>query len=102
MSGVLKTRILFLACLTTLVGLLLLPCAEDLAWAQAGGFKLFISVDMEGVVGVVTADQLGPDGFEYQRAREWMTGELLAAIEAAREEGVTEFVIADSDLAPSK
>jgi D-amino peptidase len=96
MSGVLKTRILFLACLTTLVGLLLLPCAEDLAWAQAGGFKLFISVDMEGVVGVVTADQLGPDGFEYQRAREWMTGELLAAIEAAREEGVTEFVIADS------
>ena len=66
------------------------------AWAQDEGLKLFISVDMEGVVGVVTADQLGPDGFEYQRAREWMTGELLAAIEAAREEGVTEFVIADS------
>lgn len=66
------------------------------ALAQDEGLKLFISVDMEGVVGVVTADQLGPDGFEYQRAREWMTGELLAAIDAAREEGVTEFVIADS------
>ncbi len=66
------------------------------AWAQDEGLKLFISVDMEGVVGVVTADQLGPDGFEYQRAREWMTGELLAAIDAAREEGVTEFLIADS------
>jgi len=66
------------------------------AWTQDAGLKLLISVDMEGVVGVVTADQLGPDGFEYQRAREWMTGELLAAIEAAREEGVTDFVVADS------
>jgi D-amino peptidase len=66
------------------------------AWSQDDGLKLFISVDMEGVVGVVTADQLGPNGFEYQRAREWMTGELVAAIEAARKQGVTEFVIADS------
>jgi D-amino peptidase len=65
-------------------------------WAGDGGLKLLISVDMEGVVGVVTADQLGPDGFEYQQAREWMTGEVLAAIDAAREEGVTEFVVADS------
>ena len=48
------------------------------ARAEAEGLKLFISVDMEGVVGVVTADHLGPDGVEYQRAREWMTGELLA------------------------
>jgi D-amino peptidase len=68
-----------------------------MAGAQGEGLKLFISVDMEGVVGVVTADQLGPDGFEYQKAREWMTNELLAAIEAARqEEGVTEIVVADS------
>jgi D-amino peptidase len=66
------------------------------AWAEAEGLKLFISVDMEGVVGVVTADHLGPDGFEYQRAREWMTGELLAAIDAAREGGVSEIVVADS------
>jgi D-amino peptidase len=66
------------------------------AGAQDEGFKLFISVDMEGVVGVVTGEQLGPDGFEYQQAREWMTAELLAAIEAARGAGVTEFVIADS------
>lgn len=66
------------------------------AWTQDEGLKLFISVDMEGVVGVVTADQLGPSGFEYQRAREWMTEELVAAINAAREQGVTEFVVADS------
>lgn len=79
-----------------LAACLLLSLCTGTALAEEGGLKLLISVDMEGVVGVVTADQLGPDGFEYQRAREWMTGELLAAIEAAREEGVTEFVIADS------
>jgi len=42
--------------------------------------KIFISVDMEGITGVVQPAQLGPEGFEYQRAREWMTGEVNAAI----------------------
>lgn len=58
--------------------------------------KVFISVDMEGVGGAVTAEQLGPAGFEYQRFREFMTAEALAAIEGAREAGATEIVIADS------
>ncbi|MGD2215307.1 MAG: M55 family metallopeptidase [Gemmatimonadales bacterium] len=60
------------------------------------GYKIYISVDMEGVVGVVTGDHLGPSGFEYGRAREWMTDEVLAAIEGARAAGATEFVISDS------
>lgn len=64
--------------------------------AQEAGLKLYISVDMEGVVGVVTGDQLGPGGFEYQMAREFMTEEVLAAIAAAREEGVTEILVSDS------
>ena len=63
---------------------------------EPDGIKLYISVDMEGVVGVVTDDHLAPGGFEYQKAREWMTGELLAAINAAREEGVTDIVVSDS------
>jgi len=58
--------------------------------------KVHISVDMEGIAGVVTAEQLGPTGFEYQRAREFMTAELLAAIEGAREAGATEILVADS------
>jgi hypothetical protein len=33
------------------------------ARAQAG-LRVLISVDMEGVVGTVTGDQLGPTGFE--------------------------------------
>ncbi len=58
--------------------------------------KVYISADLEGIAGVVTGDQLGPSGFEYGRAREFMTGEVLAAIAAAREAGATEIVVSDS------
>ncbi len=58
--------------------------------------KVFISVDMEGIGGVVTAEQLGPTGFEYNRFREFMTAEALAAIDGARQAGATQFVLADS------
>lgn len=60
------------------------------------GLKIFISIDMEGLTGVVTDAQLGPSGFEYERFRRFMTDELLATIEAAREAGATEFLVADS------
>ena len=58
--------------------------------------KVYISVDMEGITGVVTDQQLGPTGFEYQRFREFMTQEALAAIQGARDAGATEIVISDS------
>jgi D-amino peptidase len=58
--------------------------------------KVHISADMEGVVGAVTDAQMGPKGFEYQQSREFMTKEVLAAIEGARAVGATDFVIADS------
>ena len=58
--------------------------------------KIYISADMEGVVGVVTPDQLNPAGFEYQRFREFMTAEVNACIEAAREAGATEILVSDS------
>lgn len=58
--------------------------------------KIFISADLEGVAGVVTEQQLGPAGFEYARFREFMTREVIAAIEGAREAGAGEIVIADS------
>jgi D-amino peptidase len=51
---------------------------------------------MEGIAGVVTGDQLGPQGFEYERFRAFMTNETLAAIEGARLAGATEFVVSDS------
>ncbi|MEP7347349.1 MAG: M55 family metallopeptidase [Gemmatimonadaceae bacterium] len=58
--------------------------------------KVYISVDMEGIGGVVTNEQLGPSGFEYGRAREFMTAETNAAIAGARAAGATQFVISDS------
>jgi D-amino peptidase len=64
--------------------------------AQEKRLKIYISADMEGVVGVVTAEQLGPQGFEYQRFREFMTHEVNAAIEAAFAAGATEIVVSDS------
>jgi D-amino peptidase len=58
--------------------------------------RVYISADMEGVAGVVTGDQLGPPGFEYERFRGFMTDEVLAAIEGARAAGATEFLVSDS------
>ena len=75
--------------------LLVLAVVSVTAHAQ-DGLKIYISADMEGVVGVVTGEQLGPGGFEYERFREFMTNEVNAAIDAARAAGATEFVISDS------
>ena len=58
--------------------------------------KVYISADMEGVAGVVNQEQLRPEGFEFQQFREFMTAEVNAAIEGAREEGATEIVVSDS------
>jgi D-amino peptidase len=77
------------------VAVALVLCAS-MAQAQPRPRKIFISVDMEGISGVVQPAQLGPDGFEYQRAREWMTGEVNAAIAGVRETGPAEIVICDS------
>ena len=57
---------------------------------------VYISVDMEGVAGVVTADQLTPQGFEYERFRHFMTDEALAAVRAAKAAGATKILVADS------
>lgn len=58
--------------------------------------KIYISVDMEGIVGAVTGEQLNPTGFEYERFREFMTQGANAAIEAAFEAGATEVTVSDS------
>lgn len=64
--------------------------------AQVTKMKIYISADMEGVVGAVSGDQLSPAGFEYQRFREFMTQEVNSAIEAAFEAGATEVTVSDS------
>ena len=76
-----------------LLGILAAPPVDLLGQE---GLKIHISADMEGVVGAVTGEQLGPSGFEYQRFRKLMTNEVNAAIKAARSAGATEIVVADS------
>jgi len=78
------------------LALLALLVSAGGAGAQERRMKIFISADMEGVAGVVTGEQLGPAGFEYQRFREFMTQEVLAACEGAFAAGATEIVVADA------
>ncbi|MBB6486185.1 M55 family metallopeptidase [Rhizobium lusitanum] len=58
--------------------------------------RLYISADIEGIVGVVSRDHLMPEGFEYENARRWMTDTVVNACEAAHEEGVEEIILSDS------
>jgi len=79
----------------TVMSLAAVLSAVSPATAQ-DGLKIYISADMEGVVGTVTGEQLGPSGFEYEQARRWMTEEVNAAIRGARAAGATEILISDS------
>jgi D-amino peptidase len=74
----------------------LVAASGEHAYARQQKLKVHISVDMEGVAGVVTSEQLGPTGFEYARFREFMTREALAAVNAAKAAGATEVIVADS------
>ncbi len=61
--------------------------------------KVYISVDIEGITGLVSWSQCSrPDGksFDYAFARRMMTHDLNAAIRGARAAGATEIVIKDS------
>ena len=60
------------------------------------GLKVFISVDMEGVAGVIHWEDVGRDGKDYNLFRRLMTEETNAAIEGALEAGATEILVRDS------
>jgi len=81
--------------LLPLLPLLHAPAAAAPLAAQPGPTILIVA-DMEGVTGVVTSEQLGPTGFEYERFRGFMTDEVLAAMEGARAAGAGRILVADS------
>jgi D-amino peptidase len=58
--------------------------------------QVYLSVDMEGVAGVVHVDQTRRTGHDYERARRWMTAEASAAIAGAFEAGATAVLVNDS------
>jgi D-amino peptidase len=58
--------------------------------------KVFISADMEGISGITNSDEMSSDGLEYQRARDFLTGDVNAAIQGAFNGGATEVVVNES------
>ena len=65
--------------------------------AQAAARKrVYISVDLEGIAGVVASTQTSPAGANYEWARKMMMGETNAAIEGAFQGGATEVLVNDS------
>ena len=66
------------------------------ATAQRPAIKVFISVDMEGLAGVVSASDVSATGPDYQHFRAIMAAETNAAIGGAFRGGATEVVVRDS------
>jgi D-amino peptidase len=64
--------------------------------AEARPAKILISVDIEGIAGVVHPEQTRPGNGEYERARRRMTAEANAAIAGAFDGGATAAVVNDS------
>lgn len=63
---------------------------------QQRPLKVFISIDMEGLAGVVTAPDVSPTGPDYPHFRAIMAGEANAAIDGAFRAGATEVLVRDS------
>ena len=57
--------------------------------------KILIAVDMEGITGVTTWDQVTPGHAEYARFRKLMTQDVNAAIRGVYEAGADEVIVAD-------
>lgn len=79
--------------LIVLLILLIIPARAD---SGQKGLKVFISVDMEGVAGVIHWEDVGRDGKDYNLFRRLMTEETNAAIEGALEAGAAEILVRDS------
>ncbi len=60
------------------------------------GLKVFISVDMEGIGGVIHWEDVSRNGKDYSLFRRLMTDETNAAVEGALEAGATEILVRDS------
>ena len=79
-----------------LFALFILAGAAAAGQASAKGLKVFISVDMEGVSGVISWDDVTVGGNDYGLFRRLMTAETNAAIEGALAAGATEIVVRDA------
>jgi len=79
----------------SLLGLILLPSAP-LDAQRSDGPKVFISVDMEGIAGLVSSESTGRSGADYGYFRRIMSAEANAAVLGAFDAGASEVVVRDS------
>ena len=89
-----KTCVLATAVAAVLTLALLAPAPAPAQ--QKPKLKVFISVDMEGISGIVHGDQVSSGTSEYAAGRKWMAQDVNAAVEGALEAGATEVVVNDS------
>lgn len=83
------TKVTCLAMIILLLG--------SVAFSQSGrGLKVFISIDMEGITGVVNWEDVSRTGKDYDYFRQIMTKEANAAIAGALAAGATDILVRDS------
>jgi D-amino peptidase len=58
--------------------------------------KFYISVDIEGISGVIAGKQTSEGGFGYERAQKLMTEEVNAVIRGLKSAGAAEIIVNDS------
>jgi D-amino peptidase len=81
---------------TSVILVLLAILAGYVTPMQAQGLKVFISVDMEGITGVVNWEDVSRSGKDYGYFRRIMTLETNAAIEGAVAAGASDILVRDS------
>ena len=79
-----------------ITALLLVSAGWASAQAPKPGPRVFVSVDMEGIWGVVHGNQTSSDSPEYGPARRWMTEDVNAVVAGLFEAGAAEVVVNDS------
>ncbi|MGW4301023.1 M55 family metallopeptidase [Streptomyces sp. NPDC004376] len=58
--------------------------------------RIYISADMEGVTGLVDADDVQPGGRDYERGRRMMAEDVNAAVRGAISAGATDITVNDA------
>ena len=79
------------AVMTILLMFAFISCVQ----APESSLKVFISVDMEGIAGLVSGRETGTSGRDYDYFRKIMTLETNAAVEGALAAGASEIVVRD-------
>ena len=78
----------------TLIAVALLVATRS--FSADGKPKIYLSVDMEGISGIVHGDQVSSDSREYPATRRWMADDVNAVIAGLLAAGAGEIVVNDS------